>query len=401
MFTLTCIISIVKVGYLFEQPTVARASKKRLYSGGIPLVWSYDITSELLRFGITREQFSGCATDPGYSLETEYLHHFTHNSELVTSSVQNAEAFFIPHKTTCHYLECLILDRKDTHDCMYSAAEYIRAILKNIADTKIYRKRRGLNHFLALGHETIAEILYSDPELRNLTKFVSFMQVNSMLNVNFHPGNASFTDFSFLPHKDIAVPSVSNGTMLIKAASKMPWRQRRFSLYHRGSVKLDDMRYSRGARQRVWNASLARGDIFATEVPLANKALYIQEMSDSNSCLYSSGWTGWSGRLADIILAGCVPLILNDGIVLPFEEVLDWRGFSVKLLEAHIDELPSVLDDLRVNGEHYEKQLYQIISHLTYMRPAVQGDAIFTALTLLKKRLWLHEPMAEWGGGQD
>ena len=98
VFTLTCIISIVKVGYLFEQPTVARASKKRLYSGGIPLVWSYDITSELLRFGITREQFSGCATDPGYSLETEYLHHFTHNSELVTSSVQNAEAFFIPHK---------------------------------------------------------------------------------------------------------------------------------------------------------------------------------------------------------------------------------------------------------------------------------------------------------------
>ena len=117
-------------------------------------------------------------------------------------------------------------------------------------------------------------------------------------------------------------------------------------------------------------------------------------MSDSNSCLYSSGWTGWSGRLADIILACCVPLILNDGIVLPFEEVLDWRKFSVKILEAHIDKLPVVLDDLRVNGEHYESQLYHAIPHLTYTRPAMEGDAIFTALTLLKKRLWEHVPVA-------
>lgn len=117
-------------------------------------------------------------------------------------------------------------------------------------------------------------------------------------------------------------------------------------------------------------------------------------MSASNCCLYASGWTGWSGRLADILLAGCVPLILNDGIVLPFEEVLDWQQFSIKVLEARIGKLPEILNDIRTHGEHFEKELLRNIPHLTYMRPAVEGDAIYTALSLLKKRLWQHTPLA-------
>ena len=95
-----------------------------------------------------------------------------------------------------------------------------------------------------------------------------------------------------------------------------------------------------------------------------------------------------------IILAGCVPLVLNDGIVLPFEEVLDWRKFSVKVLEADVSKLDKILDEIKLHGEHYEKELRKNIVHLTYGRPAVEGDATFTALVLLKKRLWEHIPMA-------
>lgn len=39
----------------------------------------------------------------------------------------------------------------------------------------------------------------------------------------------------------------------------------------------------------------------------------------------------------------CIPVIASDGLMLPFEEVLDWKRFSVRLYEHELPDLGAVL----------------------------------------------------------
>ena len=52
---------------------------------------------------------------------------------------------------------------------------------------------------------------------------------------------------------------------------------------------------------------------------------------------------GWSGGISSAVLAGCVPVIVMDGIDLPFENVLHYPAFSVRVAEADLPQLPRIL----------------------------------------------------------
>ncbi len=59
------------------------------------------------------------------------------------------------------------------------------------------------------------------------------------------------------------------------------------------------------------------------------------ESPDTNTpsrryCLAPYGW-GWGIRLSQIILSGCVPVIIQPHVFQPFEDVLNYNAFSVRL----------------------------------------------------------------------
>lgn len=58
---------------------------------------------------------------------------------------------------------------------------------------------------------------------------------------------------------------------------------------------------------------------------------YVQEVRQSVFCLCPRGFAPWSQRLYDSIMLGCIPIIIADDIVLPFEDIIDYRQFSVKV----------------------------------------------------------------------
>jgi hypothetical protein len=47
-------------------------------------------------------------------------------------------------------------------------------------------------------------------------------------------------------------------------------------------------------------------------------------------CLAPYGW-GWGIRLTQTLLLGCVPVIIQPHVFQPFEDVLDYDAFSVRL----------------------------------------------------------------------
>ena len=100
--------------------------------------------------------------------------------------------------------------------------------------------------------------------------------------------------------------------------------------------------YSFGLRQQLY--ALFRGresdGIVVTDVKTPS---YGAHLSASTFCGVLPGW-GWSGRMEDAVLHGCIPVILQDEIHTPWESVLDAAAFSLRVSRV---EMPSLLQTLR------------------------------------------------------
>jgi Exostosin family len=69
---------------------------------------------------------------------------------------------------------------------------------------------------------------------------------------------------------------------------------------------------------------------------------YIQHMKTSKYCICPMGYEVNSPRIVEAIYYECVPVIIADNFVLPFEEVLDWSAFSV-IVPKDIPNLKNIL----------------------------------------------------------
>ncbi|KAJ4775422.1 exostosin family protein [Rhynchospora pubera] len=74
---------------------------------------------------------------------------------------------------------------------------------------------------------------------------------------------------------------------------------------------------------------------------------YYEEMASSLFCGVLPG-DGWSGRMEDSMLNGCIPVIIQDGIFQPYENVLNYNSFAVRILEDDIPNLVSILQESQV-----------------------------------------------------
>ncbi|KAM7265504.1 hypothetical protein ACFE04_003187 [Oxalis oulophora] len=111
--------------------------------------------------------------------------------------------------------------------------------------------------------------------------------------------------------------------------------------------------YSMGIRQKLAeefgsnpNKQGKLGKQYADDVivtPLHSED-YHNDLSHSVFCGVMPG-DGWSGRMEDSILQGCIPVVIQDGIFLPYENVLDYKSFAIRI---HEDEIPNLINILRV-----------------------------------------------------
>ncbi|XP_024372401.1 uncharacterized protein [Physcomitrium patens] len=114
---------------------------------------------------------------------------------------------------------------------------------------------------------------------------------------------------------------------------------------------------------------------------------YKLELSKSRFCGVLPG-DGWSGRMEDSILSGCIPVIIQDGIHLPFENVLDYESFTVRVAEDNIHNLITILK--AINEAQVDSMLAVVRGlwqRFTY-HYAVKLEANRQKLKLNKEDLW-------------
>ena len=73
------------------------------------------------------------------------------------------------------------------------------------------------------------------------------------------------------------------------------------------------------------------------------KHSYRELASDSKFALIVEGFGYATFRLTEMMSAGSIPVILIDHYVLPYDDILDWENFSIRIPEHKLEQVPDIL----------------------------------------------------------
>ncbi|KAM0950361.1 putative hexosyltransferase [Dioscorea sansibarensis] len=168
----------------------------------------------------------------------------------------------------------------------------------------------------------------------------------------------------FDPEKDLVLPAWKRpepGAVWLKLWAR-PREERTTLFYFNGNLgpayangRPEDT-YSMGIRQKLAEefgstpnneGKLGRQHTGNVTVTPLRSSHYYDELASSIFCGVLPG-DGWSGRMEDSILQGCIPVIIQDGIFLPYENVLNYKSFAVRIRE---DEIPNLIRILKSINE--------------------------------------------------
>ncbi|KXZ53467.1 hypothetical protein GPECTOR_7g917 [Gonium pectorale] len=311
-----------------------------------------------------------------YAADT-LLHELLLISEHRTFDPEEADFFYVPHSASC--LPFPIGNWADYPWFKGPGGPRIRQMVNMLMEAvdwinatyPFWQRRGGRDHIWLFTHDEGAcwapNVLNSsiwlthwgrlDPDHKSNTAYIvdrydsdfqNHLQPEGFLthikgHPCYNPEKAGFPG-----SRDLVIPAFKRpghyGRSPLVAA---PSRERDVFFFFRGDVGKHRMpNYSRGVRQKVYK--------LAKEGGWAEKYKFLigdgQDVQGDYSDLYSravfclvAGGDGWSARLEDAVIHGCIPVIIIDDVHVVFESILDVESFAVRIAEADIDRILEIL----------------------------------------------------------
>ncbi|XP_042503811.1 probable glycosyltransferase At5g03795 [Macadamia integrifolia] len=268
-----------------------------------------------------------------YASEGWFMKLIKENRQFVTRDPKKAHLFYLPY--SARQLE-ISLYVPDSHDLL-PLSKYLRDYVNKIAAKyPFWNHTRGSDHFLVACHDWGPYTVNEHKELRRNT-------IKALCNADLSEG-------IFVAGKDVSLPEttirnprrplrsvggkrVSKRPILAFFAGNMHGRVRPILLKHWG----DKDEY-----MRIYGP---------LPISVSRKMSYVEHMKSSKFCICPMGYEVNSPRIVEAIYYECVPVIIADNFVPPFNEVLDWSTFSVTVAEKDIPNLKDIL--LAIPWRHY------------------------------------------------
>ncbi|KAI5068083.1 hypothetical protein GOP47_0016428 [Adiantum capillus-veneris] len=309
------------------------------------------------------------------------IHTFLHKSEVRTFVPEEADWFFTPIYTNCDLSDTGLPLINRVPQMMQGAITYIST------HWPYWNQSRGANHFFVVPHDFGACFHFQEmaavrrgifPLLREAALVQTFGQIK-------HP---------CMTEKSIIIPPYVP-LMRISRHSLPPGTLRSIFAYFRGTIY--DMRndpqggyYARGVRA-------AMGETFKDnplfDMSIDHPTTYYEDMQRSIFCLCPRGWAPWSPRIVEAVIYGCIPVIIADNIVLPFEGLIPWRKLAVFVKERDVGMLESILTSIPAMQVKEKQGLLAdtaIKRALLFPKVAMEGDAFHLMLASLSKEKISH-----------
>ncbi|GFP86822.1 probable glycosyltransferase at5g20260 [Phtheirospermum japonicum] len=283
-------------------------------------------------------------------------------SAFLTRDPLLAHLFFIP--ISCHKLHQKVSSYKEMASI---AGKYVEGL---IVRYPYWNRTLGADHFFLTCHEIDV----------GATKQVPFL-VKNAIRVVCSPSYAT----GFIPHKDVSLPLVMQP--FAKPTGRNDIANRTILGYWAGICNSK----TRRKLVNIWG----RDD----ELDIQNSTAYkyngvrMNKFYRAKFCICPVGSRATSNRITMAIHYGCVPVILADYYDLPFNDILDWRKFSVILNESDVHNLKDILKAKA--GAEYRllySNLLKVQRHFQWNTPPVKYDTF----GMVMYELWLRRHVVKY-----
>lgn len=308
---------------------------------------------------------------------------------------EKADLYYVPVYTGCYRTVMGEELRMDAYDATYN---YIKKALVQIKKQPYWDRSQGRDHVWVFMYDygvcleyarTFASKRNIPPGLEN-SIMVGYVGDNS-------PGMHCYSTW-----KDVVVPAyIQNDDIVAAQGGKfIDPETRHVFAYFRGSIKWKlsqwhtaEMNYSNGVREFI-NNTYGNDELFS--IKSGTSPNYIEEMASATFCLAPLGYSLWNFRFYEAIVMGCIPVIIADNIELPYEDMIDYRQFTVKILESQVTQMKDILlsipkDKIRMKQE----ALKRVWKHFVYNHPTKEGDAFDLLLNQLRKKIRRFQPASK------
>ncbi|KAK6029777.1 exostosin family protein, partial [Ostertagia ostertagi] len=287
---------------------------------------------------------------------------------------------------------CLFIVSVDTIDRDKISENYVRDVDRYISNLPNEVWNDGVNHIIFnLYHGTFPD--YSDHNLGFATKKAMIARASPSLQNYRFDFDVSFPLF----HKEHPLRSAFEQDVSFKTRDQyiVSFKGKRY-VYGIGSETRDSLHHLHNGEtvamvttcrhNNDWKAHQdARCE---SDNEAYDKWDYEMMMANSTFCLTPRGRRLGSFRFLEALRLGCIPVVLSDDWVLPFDEIIDWSAAAVIVPEDNVLLVPDILHTYTPERIFQMKQRGFFIYYRYFS--SVEKIAI-TALEIVWERIRLSE----------
>ncbi|KAJ1282916.1 hypothetical protein BS78_03G088000 [Paspalum vaginatum] len=260
-----------------------------------------------------------------YASEGWFMKLMEVNQNFVVRDPNSAHLFYLPYSS-----------RQLEHNLYVPGSNTIEPLsifIKNYIDMisakyQYWNRTKGADHFFVACHDWGPYTTKLHDELRKNT--IKVLCNADLSEGVFIRGKDVSLPETFLrsprrPLRDIGGRPATQRTILAFFAGQMHGRVRPVLLKYWGDKDPDMRIYSRLPHR------------------ITRRRNYVQHMKSSKYCICPMGYEVNSPRIVEAIYYDCVPVIIADNFVLPFDDALNWSAFSVVVPERDVPKLKEIL----------------------------------------------------------
>lgn len=310
------------------------------------------------------------------------IHRALLNSEVRTFDPWEADFFFVPVYVSCNF------STVNGFPAIGHARPLLSSVVQLISsEYPFWNRSRGSDHVFVASHDYGAcfHAMEDRAMADGIPEFLKKSIILQTFGVKFqHPCQDV---------ENVLIPPYVSPDNVRSTLSTAPGKGRRdIWVFFRGKMEVHPKNisgrfYSKGVRTVIWESFNRDRRFYLKRHRYSG---YQSEIARSVFCLCPLGWAPWSPRLVESVALGCVPVIIADGIRLPFPNSIRWPDISLTVTEKDVGKLGKILDHVAAtNLSSIQKNLWDpaITRALLFNDDVQRGDATWQILYSLSHKL--------------
>ncbi|XP_022995291.1 probable glucuronoxylan glucuronosyltransferase IRX7 [Cucurbita maxima] len=310
------------------------------------------------------------------------IHRALMNSSYRTFDPLAADFFFVPVYVSCNFSTI------NGFPAIGHARSLIASAVAFISSHyPFWNRTNGSDHVFVASHDfascfrTMEDVAIAD----GVPSFLKNSIILQTFGVNYkHPCQDV---------EHVVIPPYISPVSVRATLEKSPVTGRRdIFAFFRGKMEVNPKNvsgryYSKKVRTMIWRKFNGDRGFYLQRHRFAG---YQSEIARSVFCLCPLGWAPWSPRLVESVALGCVPVIIADGIRLPFPTAVNWAEISITVAEKDIGKLGEILEHVAAsNLSTIQKNLWDPRNRraLLFHDQLEEGDATWQVVHALSEKL--------------